>query len=193
VRNESLENIRRQISISVAAIDRISLRMEDAENWNGTYRKLTPGLRDTLLASGADPARATDAELEGLYSNDSGMEIFFAAPRFTMRSESEELEGGFAAYKLDENVLRLKVVDDNGLVIENRTYAFTYSENRTERRIVRRLELTPARVRIDGVEATSNETITLEQTEELSEEGPDGAAGARPNAQSGDRPQSDGA
>jgi hypothetical protein len=193
VRNESLENIRRQISISVGAIDRISLRMEDAENWNGTYRKLTPGLRDTLLASGADPARSTDADLEGLYRNDSGMEIFFAAPRFTMRSESEELEGGFAAYKLDENVLRLKVVDDNGLVIENRTYAFTYSENRTERRIVRRLELTPARVRIDGVEATSNETITLEQTEELSEEGPDGAAGARPNAQSGDRPQSDGA
>ncbi|MFP4564962.1 MAG: pallilysin-related adhesin [Spirochaetaceae bacterium] len=167
VRNESLENIRRQVSISVETIDRISLRMEDAESWNGTYRKLTPGLRDTLLASASDSARSTDAELQGLYSNDSGMEIFFAEPRFTMRTEDEKLEGGFAAYRLDRNVLRLKVVDSNGLVVENRTYAFSYSENEADDRIVRRLELTPARVRVDGVELTSNDTISLEQTEEL--------------------------
>lgn len=173
VRNESLENIRRQISISVAAIDRISIRMEDAENWNGTYRKLTRGLRDTLLASGPGPARSTDADLQGLYSNDSGMEIFFASPRFTMRTEDEKLEGGFAAYRLDRDVLRLKIVNSNGLVVENRTYAFSYSENRTDQRIVRRLELTPARVRVNGVEATSNDTITLEQTEEIEEDDDD--------------------
>lgn len=184
VRNESLENIRRQISLSVEAIDRISLRMEDAENWNGTYRKLTPGLRETLLAAGADPARSTNADLQGLYSNESGMEIFFASPRFTMRTEDEELQGGFAAYRLDRNVLRLKVVNENGLVVENRTYAFEYTENRSESRIVRRLELTPARVRIDGVEATSNDTITLEQTEELDEQ-ETAAGGGNPDPDAG--------
>lgn len=183
VRNESLENLRRQISISVSTIDKISLRMEDAENWNGTYRKLTPGLRDTLLAGGSKPARATNVELSGLYSNESGMEIFFAPPRFTMRTESEELQGGFAAYKLDRNVLRLKVIDDNGLVVDNRTYAFEYSENRTARRIVRRLELTPARVRIDGVELTSNDRITLEQTEELEADAAEEASDAEDAAE----------
>ncbi len=170
VRNESLANIRRQLSVSVTAIDEISLKLEDAEDWNGTYKKLTPDLRESLLASGGDPARLTDVELSGLYSNDSDMEIFFSPPRFTMRTDSEKLEGGFAAYRLDENVLRLKVIDDNGLVVDNRTYAFTHSENKTESRIVRRLELTPARVHIGGVEKTSNDTITLEQTEELEDE-----------------------
>ncbi|MFP3959784.1 MAG: pallilysin-related adhesin [Spirochaetaceae bacterium] len=194
VRNEPLANIRRQISISVEAIDRVSLRFEDAENWNGTYRKLTPRLRDTLLAGDGDPARATDAELSGLYSNESGTEIFFASPRFTMRTEDEELQGGFAAYHLNDDVLRLKITNENGLVVDNRTYAFDYSENVTDRRIVRRLELTPARVRVTGVEPTSNETITLEQTEELEddEEGENGEAEGEDDDESEEGEEEDG-
>jgi hypothetical protein len=97
-----------------------------------------------------------------------------------MRREGETQSGGYSLYAVGtpgperKNVLELMMLDENGLIEENRVYQLVYEEQRHEERIVRTLELTPAQVGTHGVEPVSNETLTLEQVEELEDSGENG-------------------
>jgi len=166
MQNETLATIRRQASVSVLSIDSIAITVEGSETWNGTYRKLTRSLQRSLINKDRHAATLSDVTLNGLYRNDSGTEIFFSPPRFTMREKGKELSGGFSIYKVRDNVLELKILSANGLVEETRTYVLKYSEEKNADRIVRRIVLTPAAVHVDGVEVINSDTITLEQIEE---------------------------
>ena len=168
--SEAVETVRKQAAVSVPAIDTISLNIEGGHDWNGTYRRLTPGLQQSMIQERSRPARTANLPLSGLYKNESGTEILFSGPRFTMREGGQERTGGYAVYRVEQYVLDLKFLDPNGLVSENRTYRIEFSEDVQDDRVVRTVKLTPARVRSSGIETVSTRTITLEQIEELKAE-----------------------
>lgn len=175
-RNENLTSVRRNLSIAVTGIDTIYLTVDEAEGWDGTYRRLTGGLQRTLVRSPADATPAPDFRLSGLYRNEGGTEIFFSSPQFTMRGDERgELRGGYALYVLDQPVLQLKVLSESGLVRDQFTYAVNFSREESAERVVRTLELTPAEIRIAGVQLTGEETLELQQIEELEDDAQSGA------------------
>ena len=174
-RNENLGSVRRNFSVAVTGLDTIVVTVDEGEAWNGTYQRLTGGLQRTMVRQPAEKAPSPDFSLTGLYRNESGLELFFSPPQFTMRGDERgELRGGFALYLLDRPVLQLKVLTDSGLVKDRYTYAVSYSEERSADRIVRTIALEPAEIRIDGVQLAGEEMLRLEQIEEIDEEEEDG-------------------
>jgi len=165
VRNESIQTVRRQASIAISSIDSISLNLEGTDMWDGTYRRLTPGLQQSLLTRGGSVARGIEKVPEGLFRADSGEEIFFAAPHFTMRQNGSEISGAFALYELGTPVLQLQMINRNGLVTNRETYRFEFGETRSEDRTIRRIELTPARLKVDGLVSLESGTRRFEQIE----------------------------
>lgn len=164
--NESISSIRRQLSVAVTGIDGVYITIEGTDGWNGPYHRLTAGLQDSQFQ-----VRTAELpfELRGLYKNESGLEIFFAPPRFTMREDGNELHGGFTVYNARGHVLAMKIVSQNGLVKGERTYAVDFDERREQDRIVRTIGLLPARVTVQGVEPSSSKLVRLEQIEVLEE------------------------
>ncbi len=169
-RNENLTSVRRNLSVAVTGLETILITIDDSPDWNGTYQRLTGGLQKTLVTRPSQTASMPDFSLQGLFSNESGTEIFFSPPKFTMRGDERgEMRGGFALYLLDRPVLQLKKLTENGLVDERYTYVVDYAEERNGDRVVRTIELMRAVVRVDGVELTGDETLELQQVEEIDE------------------------
>ncbi len=169
VRNEALENVRRQVSVSALGYDTIYLSVDGEEYWNGTYRRLSDNLQRSIVRERRSGAQLSDLTLSGLYRNDSNQEILFSNPRFVMRDNDEEVAGGYAIFELEQTVLELKIIDDSGLMQRRRTFVVEFEEEEGSDRIVRRITLTPARVRSDSIEYTEGRTLRLEQVEELAE------------------------
>lgn len=177
VRNEALENVRRQVSVSALGYDTIYVSVDGEEYWNGTYRRLSENLQYSLVRERRTGATLSELSLSGLYRNDSNQEILFSNPRFVMRDNGEEVAGGYALFELEQTVLELKIIDNSGLLQRRRTFVVEFEEDEGSERIVRRLTLTPARVRSDSIEFTEGRTLRLEQVEEAADE-----AGSRQTA-----------
>lgn len=169
VRNEALENVRRQVSVSALGYDTIFVSVDGEEYWNGSYRRLSENLQRSIVRERRSGARLSDLTLSGLYRNDSNQEILFSSPRFVMRDNEEEVAGGYAIFELEQTILELKIVDDSGLTQRRRTFVVEFEEEEGSERIVRRITLTPARVRSDSIEFTEGRALRLEQVEELAE------------------------
>ena len=164
--NESISTIRRQLSIAVTGIDSVYITVEGTGGWNGPYKRLTAGLQASQIQQPVPMAQLPFSP-RGLYRNESGFEIFFSPPRFTLREDGEELHGGFTVYDAGGYVLAMKILSENGLVKGERTYAIDFTERREQDRIVRSIGLMPARVTVKGVEPTASRVIRLEQIEVL--------------------------
>jgi hypothetical protein len=165
--NEAISFLRRQVRISVRTLDTIQLEIHGTEEWRGTYRKLAPGLQAELLHTRRSEVRMHPVELQGLYKSDEGMEIYFDPPRFTLTEGEQELHGGFATFRVQSEILQLKVVRRNGLVQETRTYRMAYSEERDETRILRTLELKPGELGVYGFTPSLSDAVKLDQIEIL--------------------------
>lgn len=171
--NESITTIRRQLNVAVTGIDEIYVTVEGTGAWNGPYQRLTAGLQAGEFRRAQEGLNQAPFSLSGLYKNESGFEIFFSPPRFTMREEDEELHGGFTVYTAGGYVLAMKFLSANGLVKDQRTYAIDFEERHEQNRIIRTLSLVPAKVTVQGVEHTSARLIRLEQIETIESETPE--------------------
>jgi hypothetical protein len=181
-RNESIESLRLQFSVAVRSIDTIEVTVESEPSWNGTYSRVSDSLQQSVLASSMEgPVHIPDLTLTGLYGNDAGTELFFSSrSRFTFREEGSTSSGGYSLYALQDQqtrhtILELLTLNENGLVTESQVYVVDHSVQETETQVVRTLQLTPARVRIDGVELLDTDRLTLEQIEEKEQDTEDGA------------------
>ena len=165
--NEAIQSIKRFGVVAVDALDTIRLSIHGSDLWDGTYTKLSEGLQESLVGPSFRGVSMSRRSLSGLYTGDSGVEIFFSAPFFTLREDGEEERGGFALYELDGLVLQLKLLDSAGRVVETRTYRAELSEEAGESRVVRRLVLREAEPTIEGVATVDELPIRLEQIEEV--------------------------
>ncbi len=167
--NEAFRAVRKQVSISVLTANSLSVSFTEDDEWSGTYRRLTPSLQQSFLKNESLVSAQNVPDLQGVFENDSGMEMFFASPRFVLRENGEELAGGFSLFRVPEPIMELKVLNEDGLVQQRRTYSVDLTEQTRGEQILRRLTLKPVALEIRGVRTLPEESIVLEQVEEIEE------------------------
>ena len=105
--------------------------------------------------------------LSGQYISGAGDIIEFYGSDFYMKNSDEEINGGFAVYRADIDILSLKIFNDKGIVTEERTFALDYTEDENDRTIERTLVLTPGSLSIYGFHPFDTEFYRLTQIETL--------------------------
>ncbi|HUX49355.1 MAG TPA: pallilysin-related adhesin [Spirochaetia bacterium] len=166
IQNLAIPTLRHFAAISVSTMDTIDVAIQGDTTWDGTYRKLTGGLHQVLSGELKRGVTLSNFKLSGLYRNDSGTEIFFSPPRFTLRENGVEHAGEFIIYQFGQKVLELRVLSALGRVEQRRLYLMKYSEQVSKTQTVRVLNLTPATVSVHGFEPLNNEVQRYEQIEQ---------------------------
>jgi hypothetical protein len=176
--NEFVDNLVRLMDIELTGSDLVSIRvfedlqmkMDPEDRWDGDYRKMPQGARDALAARGSGLSKPA-LRLEGPFRSSSGIELSFAAPRYSLKSSlsagkagATNESGGFELYALGgDTALDLIAIRPDGLRMERRTYKAAYTETRSGKDLLRRLVLSPAKAAIDGLELLQEDDIVLEQ------------------------------
>jgi hypothetical protein len=166
--NESIESVRKRITVEVVALSTISVTLLGTEQWDsgsGRYLKLTDELQNDLLGDKKADRSPAGPALRGVYRGTEGAEIIFDPPRFTWIEPRRQYSGGFAVFRLDRDVLYLKGLDERGLGVGESAYILEYVEAKEGQVQVRRLTLTPARLGVHGAEALSEKKLVFEQRE----------------------------
>jgi hypothetical protein len=167
--NESIESIRKRITVDVVALGTIDVSVLGTEEWDrsaGRYVKLTDEVQSSLLDESSKAAQgAAVPQLKGVYRSTEGVEIIFDPPHFTWIEEKRQFSGGYAVFRLDSDVLFLKGLDAQGLPAGEFAYIMELAESKEGGALVRRLTLTPGKVGIHGVKASSEKKYLFEQRE----------------------------
>jgi hypothetical protein len=172
--NESIESIRKWITVEVPALNTIEVSIRGSEQWDnssGRYLKLTEELQEQLLKRDQTEVKPATIVLKGSYRDDRGTELIFDPPRFTWIDDKHRFSGGFAVISLDKTVLYLKGLDENGLPVQDATYIMDYKESKSGRSIQRTLALVAGRLGVHGVKPLSEQKTVFVQREDL-EQGP---------------------
>jgi len=171
--NESIESIVRRFNIEVVSLNTIDVSILGSEQWDrtfGRYIKLSEELQRDLLSKEQSRINASQIQLKGLYQSGAGFEIIFEPPHFTWIEEGRDFAGGFTVIHLDQDVLYLQGMNENGLATTAATYIMDYSEKQEGAYLYRTLTLVPGKLSVHGVAPTSETRIVFEQLEILDEE-----------------------
>lgn len=168
LQNEVLDNVRKQLSITIVGVDSVYLSVEDAEYWNGRYERMTSGLQESVVRE-SNIQNRTDI-LKGLYRNENEQEILFTPPFFTFRDGSTEHRGGYSLYENGNLILELMIVKENGSMAETRQYVAEIDQIESDGKPISRLTLQPARMTIRGAVRLPGEPLVLEKVGEEEEE-----------------------
>ena len=173
--NEAIESVVKRFTVELASLSTIDVAILGAEQWDrsfGRYQKLNEELQQTLLSRDKVEVKPLSLELSGLYQSGQGIEIIFDPPNFTWIGEERSFSGGFTIISLDSPVLYLQGIEETGLPGESAAYIMEYSENQEGNYLYRTLALTPGRLHVRGVKATSEYRITFQQLEILNDRPP---------------------
>jgi hypothetical protein len=175
--NESISTITKRILVEIKSSNTIDVTIlgVGAEQWDrstGRYVKLSEELQQNLVSLHREGVSLSELELSGLYRSDEGMQIIFEPPHFTWLESDRELSGGFSVFALDQDILYLKALDENGLFSEEMSFAIEQVVKVEQDYLYRTLILTPVRLGVHGARATSDQRIIFEQIEVL-EDKPD--------------------
>ena len=171
--NESIESIVRHFNIEVVSPNTIDVSIRGSEQWDrsfGRYFKLSEELQQDLLSKDETRIDAAQIRLNGLYQSGAGFEIIFEPPYFTWIEEGGDFAGGFTVIHLDQDVLYLQGMDDNGLPTTTATYIMEYTEKQEGTYLYRTMSLVPGKLNVHGVTPTSETRIVFEQLEILDED-----------------------
>lgn len=150
-------------AVSVRVFEDLQMKMDPEDLWDGNYRKMPQVARQA--ASTGPGLSKPSVDLEGPYRSQSGAELSFAQPRYSLKSPAAPTEtGGFELYSLGgATVLELLAIRADGLPAARKTYKASYSEARSGKDVLRRLVLSPARSSIVGLELLQEDDLVLEQ------------------------------
>jgi hypothetical protein len=161
--NEAISNITKQLSLSISGMDSFDLQIKGGEGWDGQYRRLGKELQTSFFDSRSSGVKIDTLKISGIYRNEGGIELYFAAPHFTLRENGRTISGGYVIYSFNGEILELKILKENGLVDSTRTYKIHFIEEIRGNQIVRNLTLQPVTVSSRGVDIKTGGTIKLEQ------------------------------
>ena len=177
-RNEIINYIENEIYIRILNLDELIITVRDIDNqtrkkeendiWTGKYIRMNDDMQmstiNTLESAVGD---LQIPSLNGQYISDSGDIVEFYGSDFYFKNSYEEIKGGFAIFAADTPILNLKIVDDKGIVIEERSFAIDYKEEQKETTIERVLVLTPGNLSIYGFHVSDTEFFRFTQVETL--------------------------
>jgi hypothetical protein len=174
--NDSVQDLVRLMDIELTGSDLVSIRvfedlqmkMDPEDRWDGSFRRMP---RDMPAARGTDAAGIIAGlskpalKLEGPYRARGGIELNFAAPRYSLKSAAAPSESGsFELYGLGgDTALDLIAMRSDGLPAARKTYKASFTETRVGKDLVRALRLSPAKAAIDGLELLQEDDLILEQ------------------------------
>jgi hypothetical protein len=171
--NESIESIVRRFNVEAVSLDTIDVSILGSEQWDrsfGRYFRLNEELQQDLLSKDQRRVDADGIQLNGLYQSGAGIEIIFELPYFTWIEEGHDFAGGFTVIHLNQDVLYLQGMDDNGLPTDTATYIMEYSEKQEGTYLYRTMTLVPGKLSVHGATPTSETRIVFEQLEILDED-----------------------
>lgn len=170
MRNRNIRSLNTFVRVQVRDLETITVDVNDRDRWDGTYRRVSDSLRQSLTGTSGGHVELSDMSLEGTYQDDRGIRLDFDGTRFSLREDGRRMEGGFALYKAGERVLEMAMLDERGRKQERRIYIVDLQVDELADRIVRTLRLSPARLTVGGAQHTGGETISLERIELIEEE-----------------------
>src|SRR6056297_3626904 len=166
---EDLSNIRLQIY----DINSHNGQRDSNTSWSGMYQKIGESLQSTFLSSYpsySDEGRSHLPTLTGVYKNDIGDEITFDPPYFTLERNGVQQSGGFSVYSMGSDVLELKIMNSQGIVVERLSYSFDYFEEQKSNEIIRRIVLVPGKIGVNGFKMGEKQPIRYEQVEKIEDQ-----------------------
>jgi len=185
-KNELVSFLDVTISVKVLDINNISIKFKDnsirnnrnseTQVWTGNYFKLNEDIQRELI--GDFRSISTESEipsLYGYYRSDTGDEISFNSPNFTLKTGDSILHGGYYLFDNGLKIAEFKILDKNNLIEDVLTYKYDYFEEVNEIEIIRTIILIPGSLTIEGFLPSGEHFIRFIQIEqkeivELSEE-----------------------
>jgi hypothetical protein len=173
LRNDVLSTVRLQLSLTILGVDAMQISVDGAEYWNGSYQRMTPGIQSGVLRR--YNLRTPSFVLDGVYTNENGVELLFNRPFFRLRTPTIDWSGGYNLVEIGEPVLEFKVVEydevPEGVRLRedgsfSARFTIEYGEFAAEGGQIRRLLLRPVQVTVDGLESASGTEYSLEQVPE---------------------------
>jgi hypothetical protein len=161
--NELIPTIAKPVSISVVNLDTIRIHIKGSESWDGSYIKMSEAQQKEYYTRRETAVHLSEIGLAGLFKNENKVEIYFDRPYFTMREDGLELSGGYSVFSIGEDILELKILEENGLTREMRTYKIDLEEVVQEESTIRTLVLTPVTLNIGGIIEEGVSIIQLQQ------------------------------
>ena len=177
-RNEIINYIENEIYVRIIDINTAQITVRDINSqtrtkegndiWSNQYTRMDRNQKEQTIKKIENLINKDSlTKLSGQYISDSGEIIEFYGTDFYMRNSLEEFSGGFAVFKSDVEILSLKIIDENGIVKEERSYSLEYKEERKEEFIERTIVLIPGLLSIYGFNETDTEFFRYSQIETL--------------------------
>ncbi len=154
------------ILVSLFDVDSQTGRKALNDSWSGTYYASVNQRQST----GGNGSGIELPVLDGFYRGESGEELFLDPPRFNLSSEKEVLSGGFAVYMLNVPVFAMKVIDEKGIAVSEKSYRLIYREETDDDKITRNLILVPGRIGVRGLVETDGAELRFRQIEYFEQE-----------------------
>ena len=166
------------LSVRILDLNNISLHFRDnsirnnrnTENqvWTGSYFKLNSSIQRDLIRDFRSSSADTDVPvLSGHYRSDTGDEIFFNTPDYTLKTENNILNGGFYLFDNGLKIAEFRILDKNNLVENTLSYKYDYFEETNGTEIIRTIILIPGNLTITGFVPTGENFIRFLQTEQI--------------------------
>lgn len=174
--NNLIKNLLVNFEIRIKSLNELVLTIEDRQDrsessvineYSGTYEKLNPNIELSYITDLRTPPLVEMPILTGFYTSDTGIDITFEPPFFTMVDKNIEKNrnGGFAVYNVGYNVLDLSFFSIGNKIIAKETYNFEYKEEQRLGEIIRTLYLKPGTVGVYNFQLDDTVTLKFEQIE----------------------------
>ena len=181
--NEIVPFMRIYISAYIQDLNNIRLQIYDINShngqrdtntsWSGMYQKIGDSLQTTFLSTApsfGDDGNGHLPRLTGVYESDVGDTLTFEPPYFTLERNGVQRSGGFSVYSMGSDVLELKILNSQGIVVERLCYSFDYFEEQKSNEIIRRIVLVPGKIGVNGFKLGEKQPIRYEQVEKIEDQ-----------------------
>ncbi len=145
-----------------------NIRNTDHQTWTGDYFKLSNNIQREIIKD----FRTTNSEsdmphLSGYYRSDTGDEIFFDTPDYTLKTGDDILNGGFYLFDNGLKIAEFRILDKNNLVQNTLSYKYDYFEEINKTEIIRTIILIPGDLTITGFIPNGENFIRFLQIEQI--------------------------
>lgn len=170
-RNRSVGNLRRLMDVELETSDSIRVRVfqdlrikaDITDRWDGRYRKLSPEAAKAFRLR-PSAAHSESTNLDGTWLGPSGEQFVVTGSRYQLFTKDGTEHGGLAAYTLaDSTLLDMRAVTLNGQPSKAmRSYFLAMrQEGEDKESSTTVMELSPARVGIEGAMPADGQKLTL--------------------------------
>ncbi|GAB6090929.1 hypothetical protein JCM12856_25220 [Spirochaeta dissipatitropha] len=164
LRNQIMPSISTFGSVAVIGMDTIRVQLQNNDDWNGDYRRISGNLQSSLFGRSKAAALLAASELQGLFLGENDVELFFDRSSFTLQLEDRKLQGGYSSYAFDDHILiELQATSNFGILQDRLLYSVEIETQTSNDRVIRRLIMQPARIFSHGVQIIGTEGLRLEQ------------------------------